>query len=60
MPNSNEITSEKGIMLYLKINGRIKDVVSKVESLGGKIKNQYIKSDNTDFVRSFWIVKEIE
>lgn len=37
LPNSNEITSEKGIMLYLNVNGRIKDAVSKVESIGGKI-----------------------
>lgn len=37
VPNENEITSSKGIMVYLNVNGRIKDAVSKVESNGGKV-----------------------
>lgn len=31
------ITSDKGIMLYLNVNGRLEDAVEKAEKSGGKI-----------------------
>ena len=37
VPKADEITSNSGILLYLNVDGRIKDAVSKVESQGGQI-----------------------
>ena len=37
VPNEKEISSDKGIMLYLNVNGRIKDAVAQVGKLGGKV-----------------------
>lgn len=37
VPNESEISSTHGIMVYLNVDGRIHDAVSKVDSNGGKI-----------------------
>ncbi len=37
VPNEAEISSTQGILLYLNVDGRIKDAVAKVMSNGGKI-----------------------
>ena len=37
VPNPNEITSDKGVLVYLNVDGRIQDAMSKVEPDGGKI-----------------------
>ena len=37
VPKPDEITSDKGIMLYLNVDGRIRDAAAQVKSLGGKI-----------------------
>ena len=37
VPNASEISATQGILLYLNVNGRIKDAVSKVHSNGGNI-----------------------
>jgi len=33
----NEISAEQGILVYMNVNGRIKDAVGQVEKHGGKI-----------------------
>lgn len=35
----DEISGDKGMLLYLNVNGRIRDAVRKTEQLGGKIVN---------------------
>lgn len=35
IPNPNEITGDKGIMIYMNVDGRIQDAMSKVEPGGG-------------------------
>ena len=37
IPNPNEISADKGIMVYMNVDGRIQDAMSKVEPGGGKI-----------------------
>ena len=37
VPKPEEITSDKGLLLYLNVNGRIRDAVTKVGELGGKV-----------------------
>jgi predicted enzyme related to lactoylglutathione lyase len=37
VPNANEIASDKGVLLYLNADGRIRDAVEKVKNHGGKI-----------------------
>lgn len=37
VPNESEISSTHGVMVYMNVNGRIKDAVSKVSSCGGKV-----------------------
>ena len=37
VPNPQEISSDAGILLYLNVNGRIRDAVFKVEKHGGKV-----------------------
>jgi len=37
VPKADEIAANSGILLYLNVDGRIKDAVSKVESQGGQI-----------------------
>jgi predicted enzyme related to lactoylglutathione lyase len=37
VPNANEISADKGILLYLNADGRIRDAVQKVKDHGGKI-----------------------
>ena len=37
--NEKEISSEAGILLYLNVNGRIRDAVSQVRKHGGKVLN---------------------
>jgi hypothetical protein len=37
VPSESEITATQGIMLYLNVNGRIKDAVSKVSAFDGKV-----------------------
>ncbi len=37
VPKANEITADKGILLYLNVNGRIRDAVNKVKDQGGKV-----------------------
>jgi predicted enzyme related to lactoylglutathione lyase len=37
VPNESEITSSSGIMLYMNVNGRIRNAVSLVGSNGGNI-----------------------
>jgi len=37
VPNQSEITSNRGIMVYLNVDGRIRDAVEKVAQNGGKI-----------------------
>lgn len=37
VPNEAEITSTQGIMLYMNVNGRIQDAISKVSSNGGRV-----------------------
>jgi len=37
VPKADEITSTSGILLYLNVDGRLQDAVSKVESQGGQI-----------------------
>jgi hypothetical protein len=35
--NESEITSDRGILVYLNANGRIRDAVAKVEAHGGRV-----------------------
>lgn len=37
IPNAAEISADKGIMVYMNVNGRIKDAETKVTENGGKI-----------------------
>jgi uncharacterized protein len=37
VPNPSEISSTQGIMVYMNVDGRLKDAVSKVTTCGGKI-----------------------
>ena len=37
VPKPQEITSDQGILLYLNVNGRIRDAVAKVKDHGGKV-----------------------
>jgi len=37
VPGEGEISADKGIMLYLNVDGRIRDAVSKVTANGGKV-----------------------
>ena len=37
MMSPNEISADKGIMVYMNVDGRIQDAMSKVEPGGGKI-----------------------
>ena len=37
VPNASEITADKGILVYMNVDGRIKDAESKVTEKGGKI-----------------------
>lgn len=37
IPKADEIASNSGILLYLNVDGRIQDAVSKVESQGGEV-----------------------
>ena len=36
VPTTEEISSQNGPLIYLNVDGRIQDAVSRVESLGGK------------------------
>ena len=35
--NPQEVTGTAGILVYMNVNGRIRDAVSRVEALGGKV-----------------------
>lgn len=35
--NPKEVSANKGVLVYLNVNGRIRDAVSKVEVRGGKV-----------------------
>ena len=37
VPKPEEISSEKGLLLYLNVNGRIRDAVAKVKQHGGQV-----------------------
>jgi predicted enzyme related to lactoylglutathione lyase len=37
MPNASEVTANAGILLYMNVNGRIRDAMNRVTALGGKI-----------------------
>jgi len=37
VPDPKQVSSDKGVLLYLNVSGRIRDAVQKVQSLGGKI-----------------------
>lgn len=37
VPNESEISASQGIMVYMNVNGRIKDAQSKVEAHGRKV-----------------------
>jgi predicted enzyme related to lactoylglutathione lyase len=37
VPGSDEISPKGGILLYMNVNGRIRDAMKKVETLGGKV-----------------------
>lgn len=37
VPNAEEVSAKAGILLYLNVDGRIRDAVAQVESHGGKI-----------------------
>lgn len=37
VPRESEITSDKGVMIYLNVDGRIQDAVAKTAELGGKV-----------------------
>jgi predicted enzyme related to lactoylglutathione lyase len=37
IPNAGEITSDRGILVYLNAEGRIRDAIEQVERLGGRV-----------------------
>jgi len=37
VPGADEITGDKGILVYMNVNGRIREAVGKVEGLGGTV-----------------------
>ena len=37
VPRPEEISADKGLLLYLNVNGRIRDAVAKAGELGGKL-----------------------
>ena len=37
VPRPDEITANKGVMLYLNVNGRLDDAVTKTRAHGGKV-----------------------
>ena len=37
VPHSGPIVSDGGILMYMNVNGRIRDAVGQVEKLGGKV-----------------------
>ena len=37
IPNPDEVTADKGVMLYLNVHGRIRDAVQIVQDKGGKV-----------------------
>ena len=37
VPKASEVTSNAGILLYLNVNGRIRQAVTRVTALGGKV-----------------------
>ena len=36
-PNPQEVTGTAGVLVYMNVNGRIRNAVSQVEALGGKV-----------------------
>lgn len=40
VPKPEEICSDRGLLLYLNVDGRIRDAVVKVNELGGKVLEQ--------------------
>ena len=37
VPNVGEVTPDRGILLYLNVDGRIQDAIDKVVGIGGKV-----------------------
>ena len=37
IPNADEVSADKGILLYLNVDGRIRAAVAKCQELGGKV-----------------------
>lgn len=37
VPKANEVSSEQGILVYMNVDGRIKDAAAKVKANGGKV-----------------------
>ena len=37
IPNPGEVTADKGVMLYLNVDGRLRDAATMVQEHGGKI-----------------------
>jgi predicted enzyme related to lactoylglutathione lyase len=37
VPKPGEVTADKGILLYLNVDGRIRDAAAQVKALGGKV-----------------------
>ena len=37
VPNADDVSSDKGILLYLNVHGRIRDAVQKVQDNGGNV-----------------------
>jgi hypothetical protein len=37
VPKSKEVTADKGLLLYLNVDGRIHDAVAKTKKLGGRV-----------------------
>jgi predicted enzyme related to lactoylglutathione lyase len=37
VPNAKEVSANSGILLYMNVNGRIREAMGRIEALGGKI-----------------------
>ena len=37
VPNAQEISANSGILLYMNVNGRIRDAMTRVDAMGGKV-----------------------
>lgn len=59
VPKASEVAANAGVLLYLNVNGRIRQAVTRVAALGGKSCSRLMPSARTDFAPSFSTARAI-